>query len=161
KPTAPEQLPPKGAKYSGEDAPAAFREGGGEDGPAPTAPCMTWREAAERLERLRAQSEPWTSNHKLAEQLGCSPATILKATRSTPVLKAWAKRAGAAPGAQSINDVVMDRLAQSSEPDPEDAAAIKEHLDRDDLTDDERAWFLALSLPGQIAFLSDPDKHQK
>jgi biotin operon repressor len=44
---------------------------------------MTWQDAAERLKRLRAQGEPWTSQHQLAEQIGCSPATIKKAIKNT------------------------------------------------------------------------------
>jgi hypothetical protein len=46
----------------------------------PPAP-ITRQEAAERLERLRTQGEAFTSQHKLAEQIGCSSATINKAIK--------------------------------------------------------------------------------
>jgi hypothetical protein len=122
---------------------------------------MAWQEAAERMERLRRQGEPYTSQHKLAEQFGCSSWTINKAIKETPPVQVWAKRSGAAPRAQSINDAVTDRTAQSREPDPEDDAAIREYLERDNLTPEERAFFNGLSREDQLFYLNDPDKHQK
>jgi hypothetical protein len=122
---------------------------------------MTWREAAERLERLRSQGEPWTSQHEMARRFGCSSATINKAIRSTSELTVWAKRPDAAPKAQSVNDVVTDRTPQSREPDPADEVAIREYLERDDLTREERAFFNSLSRDDQLDFLDDPDKHTR
>src|SRR5262249_27773469 len=123
---------------------------------------MSWQEAAERMKRLRAQGEPWTSQKKLADQLGCSSATINKAIEKTPELQSWAKpQTVALPKAQSLNDVVMDRTAQGRELDPEDEVAIREYLEREDLTPDKRAFFNGLSLEDQLDFLDDPDKHQR
>jgi hypothetical protein len=122
---------------------------------------ITWQQAAERLNRLRQQGEPWTSQRKLAKQLGCSSATINKAIHETPSLHAWAKHQTAAtPKAQSLNEVVTDSTAQSREPDPADDAAIREYLERD-LTPEERAFFNGLSREDQLDFLDDPDKHGK
>jgi len=122
---------------------------------------MTWQEAAERMERLRSQGEPWTSHHRLAEQFSCSSRTIYKAIKATPELQAWAKRPTAtAPKAQSLNDVLTDHAAQRSEPDPADDAAIREYLESD-ITPEERAFFHGLSLEDQLDFLDDPDTHQR
>jgi hypothetical protein len=131
-------------------------------GPAEPEVGMTWQEAAERLERLRAQGEPWTSQHKMAKLFGCSSGTINKAIKETPELRAWAKRqTAAAPRAQSLNDVVTDRTAQSRELGPDDEVAIREYLEREDLTPEERAFFNSLSPEDRLDFLDDPDKHQK
>jgi hypothetical protein len=126
----------------------------------PDKPSMTWQEAAERLKRLRAQGEPWTSYRKLAEQLACSPSVVYKAIQQTSELHSWAKRlTAAAPTAQSINDAVTDSKAQHREPNPEDDAAIREYIESAD--PETKAWFLALSLEEQLDFLDDPDKHRK
>src|SRR5262249_37444369 len=37
---------------------------------------LTWQDAAERMTRLRAQGDPWTSQRKIAEQIGCSTTTV-------------------------------------------------------------------------------------
>jgi hypothetical protein len=121
---------------------------------------MSCQQAAERMEQLRIQGEPFTSQHKLAKQFGCSSGTINKAIKETLSLRNWAERKSAAPKAQSLYDVVTDGTAQSSEPNPEDEAAIREYLERD-LTPNERAFFNGLSREHQLYFLNDPDKHQK
>lgn len=133
----------------------------GENGEQPASVGTTWEEAAERMKRLRAQGEPWTSQQKMAEQIGCSPATISKVIRQTPPLEAWAKpQVAAAPKAQSLNDAVTDHTSQSTELDPEDNAAIREFVEQAD--PETKAWFLALpSTEDQLAFLNDPDKHQR
>jgi hypothetical protein len=126
----------------------------------PDKPSMTWQEAAERMKRLRDRGEPWTSQHKLAEQFGCSSGTINKAIRHTPELHSWANRQpGAAPRAHSLNDPVTDSTAQNRELNPEDDAAIREFIESAD--PEMRAWFLALSREDQLDFLDDPDKHRK
>jgi hypothetical protein len=122
---------------------------------------MDWRGAAERMNRLRIQGEQWTSYSKMAEQIGCSKATIFKAVKQISELQTWAKpQTTSAPRAQSINDVVTDHAAQRRELDPADDAAIREYLERD-LSPDERAFFNGLSKVDQIFFLSDPDKHPR
>jgi hypothetical protein len=122
-------------------------------------PRMSWQEAAERLKRLRNQGDEWTSQHELAKRFDCSSGTINKAIKNTPELRSWAKQPTAAPKAQSLNDVVIDRTAQDREPDPADDAAIREYLEREDLPPEERAFFNSLSHDNQLFFLNDPDKH--
>ena len=122
---------------------------------------MLWQDARDRLQRLRAQGEPWTSYKKLGKQVGCSPSTVHTAVQNTPSLHSWAKPPTAGtPKAQSINAVVTDRTAQSKEPDPADEVAIREYLERD-LKPDERAWFNSLSRQDQIDFLDDPGQHPR
>ena len=131
---------------------------------------MRWQEVAERLERLRLQGEPFTSQGKLAEVLGCSSATINKAIKNTPSLHPWAQRPDAAPRAQSLSgwkpgeaytDVVTASRPQTRELNPEDEVAIREYLEREDLKPEERAFFNSLSTEDQLDFLDDPDKHRK
>jgi hypothetical protein len=140
------------------DADAESKEG---EGPAELRAGMTWKEAAERLKQLRNQGSPWSSYNKLSKQMGCSPRTIFKAVQNTPELKIWALRQTATPKAQSFNDVVIDRTAQGREPDPADDAAIREYLEREDLTPEERAFFNGLSREDQVMFLDDPDKYDR
>jgi hypothetical protein len=121
---------------------------------------MPWQEAAERMKRLRAQGEPWTSQQKMAEQFGCSSFTINKAIKKTPELQTWAnQQATTAPRAQSLNDVVTDHTAQSAELNPEDDAAIREFIEGAD--PEVKAWFLALPLEKQLEVVNDPDKYQQ
>jgi hypothetical protein len=123
---------------------------------------LTLQEVTERLERLCKQGEKYTSQHKLAAQIGCSPAQVNKAFNKNDSLRAWMNsKPGAAPKAQSINPVVTDRTAQSTEPDPADDAAIREYLERENLTPEERAFFNSLSRENQLMFLNDPDKHRR
>jgi hypothetical protein len=116
---------------------------------------MSVDEAQQRLERLRLSGEPFTSQHTLADQIGCSSGTINKAIKRKPELNSWAKRPVAAPKAQSLNEAVTDCTAQGAEPDPEDEAAIREFIEKAD--PETKAWFLALSRDGQLDFLNDPD----
>jgi hypothetical protein len=121
---------------------------------------MTWQEAAKRMKRLQAQGEGWTSQQKMAEKFGCSSGTINKAIKRTPELQNWAKRQSTtAPRAQSLNDVVTDRTAQSTERNPEDDAVIREFIERAD--PEAKAWFLALPLETQFDVANDPDKYER
>jgi hypothetical protein len=123
---------------------------------------MPWQEAAERLENLRSQGEPFTSQQKLAKQLLCSSQTINKAIHNTPSLKVWAnveQKKSVIPKAQSINEVVTDRTPQSQEIDPVDEAAIREFIEKAD--PETKAWFLALSQEDQLAYLDDPGQYPK
>ncbi len=121
----------------------------------------TWQEVAEQLVRLRSQGEEYTSQRKLAKRLGCSLATINTAIHRTEALQGWDRRQAATPKAQSINAVVTDQTSQSRELDPADEAAIREHLEREDLTPEERAFFNGLSPEDQLEFLDDPDKDRR
>jgi hypothetical protein len=121
---------------------------------------LAWDEVAERLERLRRQGERFTSQRKLAKQIGCSSATVNKAIRNTPSLRAWAK-IYTTPKAQSITPVVTDSTAQNRELEPEDQAAINEYRQREDLTPDERAFFNGLTPQDQIEFLEGLEDQPK
>jgi hypothetical protein len=128
--------------------------------PKTTAGSMTWQEAAERLERLRGQGESFTSQAKLAEQFGCSSATINKAIRNTPSLQTWAKPTSTTtPRAQSLTEVVTDRTAQRRELKPEDEVALREFIET--AAPDVRAWFLALPTDKQLEVLDDSDPYHK
>jgi len=136
-------------------------------------PGISWKEVAERLKSLRAQGTPWTSFEKLADQIGCVASTVYKAIQKTPELQSWAKSdTASAPRAQSLTppmkkekgyvDMVADRTADSRQLDPADEVEIREYLEREDLTPEERAFFNGLpSREDQLFFLHDPDKHQK
>jgi hypothetical protein len=117
---------------------------------------LSWQEVADRLERLRAQGEPFTSQGKLAEQLGCSTATIHKAITRTPALQRWAKPEGqtASGRAQGLNEVATDSTPQSREPNPEDEAAVREFIEQ--AGERTRAWFHALAREDQLRFLAQP-----
>jgi hypothetical protein len=123
----------------------------------------TKEQVAERLERLRSQGEPYTSQRELAKQVHSSPATVNHAIQHTLSLRAWAasgkRRIAAQPRAQSLNDVVTDRAAQGREPDPVDEAAIREFLESAD--PETEGWFLALSRQDQLDYLHDPDEHRR
>ncbi len=121
---------------------------------------VTWQEAAARLERLRVQGEPFSSQQQMAEQIHCSPATINKAIKKTPSLQIWAKPTeDSAPRAQSINEPILDRTAQSREMNPSDEAAIREFIESSEPA--TKAWFLALPTEVQLEVIKDPDKHQQ
>lgn len=123
---------------------------------------MTWQDARDRMERLRSQGEPFTSQGNLASQFDCSSGTINKAIHKTPSLHEWAgvgREGKSAPKAQSITDVTTDRTAQSREPNPEDDAAIREYIEEADA--EGRGWFQGLSYEKQLEVVNDPDKHQK
>jgi hypothetical protein len=127
---------------------------------------LSWQEVAKRLERLRSQGEPFTSQHKLAKQLRCSSGTIHKAIKNTPILHKWAKQPGSIPKAQSLTplgetgylDAVTDSTPQTTELDPADDVAIREFVEKAD--PETKGWFLALSRENQLAYLNDPDKYQ-
>jgi hypothetical protein len=95
----------------------------------------------------------------MGQQIGCSRSTVHKAVQNTPELQAWARRQRSSAKAQSMNEVVTEAAEQDKEPDPEDEAAIREYVERADAQ--SRAWFLAQKREDQLAFLNDPDRHDK
>jgi hypothetical protein len=128
----------------------------------------TWQEAAERMKRLCAQGEPWTSYRDLAERLACSTATISKAISRTPELQAWAKPEGAAaPRIQNLNDRLIGRkhLAQQREPDPPDDAAEAELRKVFEEADPDERAFLNSIRGGpqdyQLWYIQQPKKARK
>ena len=116
---------------------------------------MSWQEVAERLERLRSQGEAFTSQGRLAKQLGCSSGTVNKAIRHTQSLQTWAKRPDPAGRPQRLTGVVAD-AAESRELSPEDDARIREYLEREDLTPNDRAYFNSLpDAEAQLKYIDD------
>jgi hypothetical protein len=145
---------------SGQQAGTGAKDKG--ESTEPESSGMTWPQVAERLVRLMKQGEPWTSQRKMAEQIGCSLWAINKAIKETPDLHKWTNARSAQeadPRAQSITEVVTDRTSQSRELDPTDDLAIREFMEKAD--PETRAWFQALSTENQLAYLNDPDKHDK
>jgi hypothetical protein len=121
----------------------------------------SWQEVAKRMEQRRLQGDPFTNQRTLAEELSCSVSTINKAIKKTPSLQTWAEPQGSVPKAQSLTAVVTDRTEQSREPNPVDDAARREYLDRDDLTPQERSFFIGLSPENQLFYVNDPDQLSK
>jgi hypothetical protein len=54
---------------------------------------------------------------------------------------------------------LSEREPQSRELPPEDDLAIREFVEKADR--ETKAWFLALSVDEQLAYLDDPDRHPK
>jgi hypothetical protein len=106
---------------------------------------MSVEDVAERLNRLRLQGEPWTSQEKVAKRIGCSSSTVNKAIDTTTIaeLKAWAKPE-AAPRAvgqgQSPGPGAGELAPVSREPDPANAAAEDELRDLAENADAEQAF---------------------
>ncbi len=61
--------------------------------------------------------------------------------------------------AQSSSEVVTDRTPQRRELDPAVDAAIREFVEQAE--PETKAWFLALAVEDQIAFLNNPDSGPK
>jgi hypothetical protein len=138
----------------------------GHDGGAhkPVAP-MPWREAAERMDRLRALGEPYTSQEKLASQIGCAPSTVNRAIHETPSLRGWAKRPAAPRAQQGLEGKPLDGTAQRREPAPADAAAETEILKKlQDAEPEERAFLNCIrsaSPKFQLWYLELPTKKEQ
>lgn len=79
---------------------------------------MSWEKVAERLGELKGQGVPFTSQRKMAVQIGCKLTVLNKAIQKTPDLQPWARSNGADPKAQSLGDVTLDQTAQATECDP-------------------------------------------
>jgi hypothetical protein len=134
---------------------------------------LSWEEVAKRLKCLYDQGKSWTSDREMAAQIGCASSTVHKAIQKTPELQNWANpNTAAAPKTQSLTpwskssegyvDVVTERKPQSRELDPAEGVEIREYLEREDLTADERAFFNGLrSAEDQLFFIHNLDKHQK
>ena len=129
--------------------------------PAETKPTgMSWEDAAERLERLREQGEPFTSQSDLANRFGCSPSTVHKAIHSSLTLTAWSKSNAAIPKGLKSNAVAFSCTAQNRELKPDQEALIREYLQRD-LPPKEAPLLRASPLRHQFEYvygLEDPDE---
>lgn len=86
-------------------------------------PGTDWRDIQQRLLTLLHQGEPFTTQRELADRLGCALATISKAIHGSDRLTMWAKRrsGSAAPKAEPLTEVVMNRTSESRECSPADA----------------------------------------
>jgi hypothetical protein len=124
---------------------------------------MSWQEVAERLTRLRRQGEQFTSQHKLAAQLGCSSGTVTKAIWNTPELQPWAKaQPNTPPKTQSIGEAIEDRAEQRRETNPADDASIRDFIEQAD--PDERAFLNSISgakSDYQLWYIEQPGKDRE
>ncbi|HYW80447.1 MAG TPA: helix-turn-helix domain-containing protein [Thermoguttaceae bacterium] len=132
---------------------------------------LTYQEVAKRLETLQTQGQAFTSQRKLAADLGCSPSTINRAIKETPSLDLWANpERCSTPRAISLNPVVTDNVSQRCEHDPSE---IVEDADVDramrylleEAKPEERAKINAMSQDKrrELAMLvaNDPDKYNR
>lgn len=88
-----------------------------EDGPS------SWREIQGQLLAKRERGEPFTSQRKLADELGCSDATIRKAIGCSKILQGWKARSEkpkAAPPAKDLDEKALDELPETRESSPDD-----------------------------------------
>lgn len=72
---------------------------------------------AERLERLRAAGEAWTSQRDVAKRLGCSVTGVCAALKKTVELTAWSQPNPKTPkriDAEGLSGKVVDGLAAAS-----------------------------------------------
>jgi hypothetical protein len=125
------------------NTPAAEGAAGGAE--RPDGAGMRWREAAERMERLRAGGAAWPGYREMARRLGCSKVTVSKAIRSAPELTAWAKPPAAPRAQQSLDDEkagTQETVTQQREPDPAEDAADRELRARLEEADHEERAFL-------------------
>ena len=85
---------------------------------------MTWQEAQEQLERIRQNGEPYTSERKMANRIGCHTTGIRNAIKNGTIkLQEWAsKKRGAASRkvVATIEGQILDGTPQSREADPDD-----------------------------------------
>ena len=82
-----------------------------------------WKDVQDKLLGKRDRGEPYTSERRLAEELGCSSGTISKAIDKSESLRGWVARhvgAKAAPKATGVDGAVADNTRQSTEPAPDD-----------------------------------------
>ena len=88
---------------------------------------VTWQEAADKMLGMLHRNEPFTSQRKLGKQIGCSPSTINTAIKETEVLHEWADiKTVSTPKAQSLTEVVIDKVAQHREADPADFMSVED-----------------------------------
>ena len=82
---------------------------------------LTWQDAAERLERLRQQGEPWKGHHHYARQFSCSSSVTHRAVKETESLHLWAgfeRNKTPKPRRGGSIDVALEEMPQQVEPAP-------------------------------------------
>ncbi len=94
----------------------------------PKAKGMGREEVFKRLVELWQQGEPFTTCEEMAERFGCSDTTVHRAIQRSEKLKAWAAKGP--KRTQRLDDVVLDRTAQSREPAPDDDAQLRELIEQ-------------------------------
>jgi hypothetical protein len=128
---------------------------------------MKWWEVRNIMLAMRIKGESFTSQQRLAKDIGCSPATVNKAIQRTASLQEWSERQkGSATGMQRLDGINADSLPQVCEPDGTD---IIEDADVDkameyllaEVTPEEKAGIRAMSAVqrrelAQAAY-NDPD----
>jgi hypothetical protein len=83
-------------------------------------PNMSVDAARLRLERIANCGEPYTSQRQLADDLGCSLATVNKAIAKSTKLRTWmASGRRTAPVAVRMDDIIADRVHQCRESAPD------------------------------------------
>ncbi len=129
---------------------------------------VTWQQVRELLLDKKNKGEQFTSQAKLAKEIGCSPATINKTIQNTPDLGEWATKSSAsATGMQTLDGMTLDIVPQHTEPDPgevieeEDVDMAMQYL-LDQAKPDEKAQINAMN-PAERRSLAetafhDPDK---
>ncbi|MCH8165365.1 MAG: hypothetical protein IH889_07125 [Planctomycetes bacterium] len=95
--------------------------------PAPRRATETdWRDVQRRLLEMCDKDKPYTNLRDLMKQTECrSTSTVSKAIKRSTTLIAWKARyakAKSSPRAIGLNEVVMDNIEQTREPDPSQAA---------------------------------------
>jgi hypothetical protein len=126
--------------------------------PAPavgTAEGVDWNVVQGKLLAKRERGEKFSSYRTLAEELGCSTATIRKAIKKSESLRGWAARArNPAPRAGPLNERQVDDAVQSREPDPAD------QLPKDEV-DSIMARLIDMAKPEERAALEAMDTEQR
>jgi hypothetical protein len=91
----------------------------------------------------------------MAYRYGCSKSTVYKAIHSSPKLREWAKRQAAPRAQQGLSGAIMGHGARSEKLSPAEEAAVREYLDRDDLTAEDRGHFSSMQAEDQIKYLNE------
>lgn len=113
-----------------------------------------WHDIQKRLLAKRDRGEPFSSLRLLANELGCSDATIRKAIKKSDILQGWKKRSEgpkASPKAVSLSGVVGDSAPRSTEPAPDDVLS-------DDDVDATMARLINQARPDERAQLNALDE---
>jgi hypothetical protein len=81
---------------------------------------MPLSEVVDRLERKVSLGEPYTSQERLAADLGCSKANVNEAIQSSAKLREWFTQGKRSKRRQtSLNDVMRDTVPQTTERSPD------------------------------------------
>jgi hypothetical protein len=153
--------PPSTTTSSGTDAPPQVSPSphGDPERPREQTTTTDWNDIQGKLLAKREHGEPYTSLRSLAEEFGCSDATIRKAIDKSETLSRWqAENLGskAAPKATDLGAVVKDNTRQTTEPAPDEVVP-------DDEVDNIMAILMDKAKPGERAALNamNPDERRE